>query len=61
MALSIAPRQAQTLYNRGVVLRATNRLEEALASYGKAIEAQPHYPEALINQECAALKPSTRH
>jgi protein O-GlcNAc transferase len=49
-ALAIDPRAAPAHNNRGVVLAALMRLEEAIASYDHAIALAPGYVDALINR-----------
>ena len=50
MALRINPKNASAQNNRGVSLQALKRLDEALASYDKALALQPDYAEAFYNR-----------
>jgi tetratricopeptide (TPR) repeat protein len=43
------PRNAEAFLNRGNVLRATGRTEEAVSSYMKATTLRPGYADALFN------------
>ncbi|XWK91276.1 MAG: tetratricopeptide repeat protein [Phormidium sp.] len=44
------PEDSSTWYNRGLALRQLGRLEEAIASYDKALELQPDKYQAWHNQ-----------
>src|SRR5438445_374360 len=47
---TIKPDDADAFTNRGVVLQELKRLDEALASYDKALVLKPDYAEALNNR-----------
>jgi tetratricopeptide (TPR) repeat protein len=49
-ALAIQPRHAETLSNRGNVLKDLDRLVDALVSSDKAIEAEPEFADAHYNR-----------
>ena len=48
--LAIKPDYAETLNNRGNVLNELRRLDEALASYDRALAIRPDYADALNNR-----------
>jgi len=54
-AVSVEPRSAAAHANRGVVLLALRRFDEAVASCDEAIAIEPSYPEALSNRGNALL------
>jgi protein O-GlcNAc transferase len=49
-ALTINPKAAAALSNRGFALHELRRFDEAVASYDKAIALKPDYAEALYNR-----------
>ncbi len=49
-ALKSDPDNTVALNGRGLVLMATNRLDEALASYDRAVTLRPDFAEALANR-----------
>jgi len=49
-ALAIRPDDAETLSNRGNVLKDLDRVADALASYQRAIEAEPEFADAHYNR-----------
>ena len=54
LALKINPKAAAVAHNnRGVALKALGRLDEALASYDKALALRPDYAEAFNNRGVA--------
>ncbi len=59
-ALTLQPRHAEALSNRGNTLKALMRFDEALDSFDKALAAQPDYPAALSNRG-AVLFEMTRY
>jgi tetratricopeptide (TPR) repeat protein len=60
LILKQAPNYAEGHNNRGVVLQALNRLEEALASYERAIALKPGYANAHFNRGTVLKKLSRR-
>ncbi len=55
-ATGVAPRSAKAYCNRGVVLQALNRFDEALASYDEAIALNPDNAEVHSNRGNALLE-----
>jgi tetratricopeptide (TPR) repeat protein len=49
-ALTIRPKNAELLSNRGVILQELKRPDEALASYDRALAVKADYPEAHNNR-----------
>ena len=50
---AIRPDFAEACYNRGVALKELGRLDEAVASYDKAIQIRPDYADAYSNRGAA--------
>jgi hypothetical protein len=59
-ALALRPGDAEALCNRGIALRALDRVEEALADYEAVIAARPDFAPAL-NLKGVALAALNRH
>jgi predicted O-linked N-acetylglucosamine transferase (SPINDLY family) len=56
MSLEADPRQVQAHYNRGIVLEALGRYEEAVASYDRALALKTDGPEILNNRGNAVAR-----
>jgi predicted O-linked N-acetylglucosamine transferase (SPINDLY family) len=52
-AVALDRQNAVTHFNRGVILQELKRLDEALVSYGNALDINPAFPEALLNRAVA--------
>ena len=53
--MALRPTYAQAHYNLGCVLQGLGRLDEALASYERAIELEPNYAQARFGHALAQL------
>ncbi len=49
-ALSLRPDYADAYNNRGIVLHASKRFDEALANYDRALKLHPRYVDAFLNR-----------
>ena len=49
-AVVLRPDYADAYNNRGVILHAMKRFDEALSDYGRALDLQPHYADAFLNR-----------
>ncbi|MGF1464241.1 MAG: tetratricopeptide repeat protein [Maricaulaceae bacterium] len=48
--------RAATLVNRGIILKQTGRVEDALESYGEALQLRPDMAEAYLNRGAVFLQ-----